>query len=497
LTAVRWFGGVQRSTATAKGQNFGVDQISYGRGEIKVTGTVATTGAGFKEIADVVYDSARTNRWGVITVRGGVFYVRGKIIIGHASSNTTFSSQGETVVWETPSYYNGTNVVKAIPDASSGGTAGADGKTTYNGLAFIGGSGTTAIDFGVIVGSDAGRSGSSLVCAQNAGLTTPGRTLATVTVDSSTMALSLYATTFAGFEGQIDLTGTGVSGDDCYGCTFNGCGRIDSNMEIRNVNVLNSVVGTTDGAFIWSSTTDLQKGVFANNSRAIVFESATGSPFTFTSLTFSGNTKDVRNESGGAITINIVSGTTPTTEDSGGGSATTLVINPVDTTITVKDIDGGAAVSGARVLVTASDNTGTMPFEKTTTISRVSSTATAACTGHGLVDGKKALIKGADQQEYNGVFAITFISANSFSYTVSGSPTTPATGSIKTTGVVIDGTTNGSGVITDTRSHASNQPITGRVRKATSGTLYKTGVVSGTIDNSTGFSTTVQLIADQ
>ena len=248
--SVRFFGGTMKAITTAKGQNFGIDQIMYGRGELLVSGTVATAGEGMKEIAAVAFDTAAANRYGIITEKAGVFYVRGKIILGHATATTTFSSRGETVVWETPSYYNGTNVVKLIPDASVGGTAGSAAKTTYNGIGIIGGAGTTTIDFGVIVGTDSGRSGSTLVCALSDDLTTPGRTLATVTVDNSTMALSLYASTFVGFEGQIDLTGTGIDDDDCFACTFNGCGRLDSNMEIRNVNVLHSVAIATDRAVL-------------------------------------------------------------------------------------------------------------------------------------------------------------------------------------------------------------------------------------------------------
>jgi len=202
------------------------------------------------------------------------------------------------------------------------------------------------------------------------------------------------------------------------------------------------------------------------------------------------------NDSGGLITLTITNGSAPTVRN-GAGASTVVVAGQVDTTLTVVDITTGSPVTSARVLVTASSAAGTMPYQKSTSITRSGSVATATCTAHGLVNGKKVLIKGATQQEYNGVFTITYIDANSFSYTVSGSPATPATGTIVATGVVIDGTTDGSGVITDTRTHALNQPITGRVRKATGGTLYKTGAVSGTINTTTGFSTTVQLIRDE
>lgn len=57
--------------------------------------------------------------------------------------------------------------------------------------------------------------------------------------------------------------------------------------------------------------------------------------------------------------------------------------------------------------------------------------------------------------------------------------------------------TNASGVASDTRSYSGNQPITGRVRKASSGTLYKTAPIAGTIDSGTGLSLTVLMIPDE
>jgi hypothetical protein len=71
-----------------------------------------------------------------------------------------------------------------------------------------------------------------------------------------------------------------------------------------------------------------------------------------------------------------------------------------------------------------------------------------------------------------------------------------------TEGTVIIGTTaltNASGIVTDTRSLGSDQPVTGRVRRATPayGTLYKTSPIAGTISSASGLSVTVQLIKDE
>jgi len=59
--------------------------------------------------------------------------------------------------------------------------------------------------------------------------------------------------------------------------------------------------------------------------------------------------------------------------------------------------------------------------------------------------------------------------------------------------------TSATGLVSDTRSYSGNQPITGRVRRATSayGTLYKTGAIAGTVSSASGLSLTIQMIKDE
>lgn len=64
-------------------------------------------------------------------------------------------------------------------------------------------------------------------------------------------------------------------------------------------------------------------------------------------------------------------------------------------------------------------------------ITRNGQIATATSTAHGLVDGDFITVTGAVQTEYNVIQqAVIVIDANTFAYVVSGSPTTPATGTI-------------------------------------------------------------------
>ena len=66
-----------------------------------------------------------------------------------------------------------------------------------------------------------------------------------------------------------------------------------------------------------------------------------------------------------------------------------------------------------------------------TGIVRAGQVATATTTApHGLSDGALVEHIGADQSEYNGTFIITNTMASTYDFTVTGSPTTPATGTI-------------------------------------------------------------------
>jgi len=62
--------------------------------------------------------------------------------------------------------------------------------------------------------------------------------------------------------------------------------------------------------------------------------------------------------------------------------------------------------------------------------------------------------------------------------------------------VLLNTLTNASGVASTTYAYTGDQPVTGRVRKGTSGTLFKTSLLAGTITSS-GLSLTAFMVADQ
>lgn len=65
------------------------------------------------------------------------------------------------------------------------------------------------------------------------------------------------------------------------------------------------------------------------------------------------------------------------------------------------------------------------------TRSGTTATATVADDEHPFSTGDQVTVEGAGQAEYNGTFSVTRVSDRVFSYTVSGSPATPATGTLR------------------------------------------------------------------
>lgn len=89
-----------------------------------------------------------------------------------------------------------------------------------------------------------------------------------------------------------------------------------------------------------------------------------------------------------------------------------------------------SSLSGQLYESTASVNINTVNLS-VLTLTRSGTIATATFSSdHGLSTGMTVTISGAVQTQYNGAFTITVISSTSIEYTVSGSPVTPATGTI-------------------------------------------------------------------
>jgi hypothetical protein len=94
----------------------------------------------------------------------------------------------------------------------------------------------------------------------------------------------------------------------------------------------------------------------------------------------------------------------------------------------------GAGVVGAKPkideLIRACGFSGSQKTISVTGITRSSSTATATIGSHSYEVGDKIFISGADQSEYNGMHTITAVGATTIQFAVSGTPVSPATGTM-------------------------------------------------------------------
>lgn len=99
-------------------------------------------------------------------------------------------------------------------------------------------------------------------------------------------------------------------------------------------------------------------------------------------------------------------------------------------------------------------------------VTRSGTTATLTKTSHGLSTSDKVLIQGFSLQEFNGVFTITVVDANTFTYTISADPSanpsgTPGTVDKVTLGTAVDLTTAFGGIAVGDIQNGTSGPGVG------------------------------------
>lgn len=201
----------------------------------------------------------------------------------------------------------------------------------------------------------------------------------------------------------------------------------------------------------------------------------------------------IYNNSGKAVTLNILSGDVPTIRN-GTGASTTVVV-PVTVGVTTKKATDFSVIPNCLVLI-ESDSGGPAHYNTTVSITSSGLTATVTHTAHGLATGNKVKISGCTQDPYNRVYTITVTGANTYTYTLPSTTTSPATGSPKSTRVILNGLTDSYGELETTWSYKGSQPITGKTRKSSSAPFFRTNRILGSITTA-GFSLTQLMVADE
>jgi len=285
---------------------------------------------------------------------------------------------------------------------------------------------------------------------------------------------------------------------------------VSGDADLTGTQFLTPAVAADASALVWNGNFDpdgnldgmtFSKGTAAHH--AIEFGISTPTTMTLRNMDFSGfNASNAQNDStlhikrtSGTVTINVI-GSTGNISYKSDGATVTLVIAPVTTLVHVDDNDG-ISLDAARVLLEAADGLGDFPYQESVSITRSVSTATVTHTGHGLKTNDWVVIRGATQQEYNGSWQITVTTVNAYTFTVPGTPATPATGSPVSSGAIISGLTDIAGDISVSRTFSTSTDVEGVVRKSSTSPFFKSFPISGTIDNSAGLTINVRMILDE
>jgi len=435
-----------------------IDAMYYGRG-LTFDGS-STSDNMFTEATAI--DELEANKYGVLFNIDEQIFVQGDIVFDDDGGSNTQSSNGENVVFTEKT--NTTNTYRLI-------LIGADNTITFNNTNI---SATGAAQFGF---------------------------------DSS------------GTIGSFDMTGGGLkkvssaifkSGQTITNVNFTECRAVDTNGATLDGCNFISTIEPSSGALLVNVDTEAEACTnlsfldYALSNRYAVYVAASVTEFDMDNWYFD----DPNNTDHwavywlgdtGTLTINAVNGTNLVSAGCRAelGGTVLVVANPVTMTVTVKDTASPPQpIENALVLVWVTDDTN-YPYDATVNITSSGTLATVTHVGHGMETDDYVRIYGVNEAPYNGSFQITVNTSSEYEYTMLGDPASPATGTPKCTFVVINGLTNSSGVITDTRTWGSNQDITGWGRKSTGSPYYKESGIFGTIDNGTGLSSNIQLGDDE
>lgn len=443
-------------SAIAKGSPYGIDVIRYGRGEIEATYGEAADYATFDGMA--TENDSVNNKWGLFSLQAGSYLWKGLMSLGNSTTIVDFRDENRNIIVDNSRNVLSTFNLIEINNASS--------NVEWTNINIVS------------------------LCTVS-----PGQLEVINDADFSVDRCQFTDMDSFIFDSNTILDTT----------VFRRCGLVTQGEADIDDCTFEEASGAV--ALLCDDLDNIDNCIFISDGtgHAIELTSAhAGSTFTLTGTTFSGyastdgstGNESIYNNSGGAVTINVVGGTLPTIRN-GTSATTTLIIDPVTTTITVLDIADYAAIDGVRVLLEAADATGDMLYQESVTLTASGTTASASHTGHGLANGDIVHIRGANEAAYNGVFAISNVSTNAYDYTMLSSPSSPATGTITATEVIFNELTGSNGEVTDTRSFSVDQNVTGRARKSTSTPFYKTQPITGVINSGSGWDATLLMISDE
>jgi hypothetical protein len=345
-TNIKSIGFIMQVTGAARNAtNTWVDIIRYTdktTGGVTVYGGTGGSPSSFQELIDDEQSTATGKAYGILRYEGGAMVIRGRIKIGLTAGTTPtyFKSTSQVLIWTDATYYlPGTGLVPML-------------STAGNGIDVRGISGTYPTTF--YFGNSSG-SGDTKVGVSGCFLKAAGDAKFTFTITDA------YVTVF-GIYGSSFINASTISfpvydaNKDVLNCSFEGCGEVQpNNCLIRNCNFIASP-STTTGAIMLDSNS-LGANIhttyckFISCSRGIRFPTGSQGSYSFTSMSFTGCTVDIRNEvaAGQTVTINKDANSNPSTHEEPNGGTTTFV-GSVPITITCKN-EAGNGIYQVRVRI--------------------------------------------------------------------------------------------------------------------------------------------------
>ena len=203
--------------------------------------------------------------------------------------------------------------------------------------------GTTNFELGVKVGTVGGSNGCNLNCPVGVGAAFDAS-------DINVETVLLYGGQFVNYDQSFKFSADATNGPnhEIFGYTFTGCAQIDpGKVQFKNNTISNTVDANggllldADGVGSWAALNFVSDGT-----GHAIYITATGS-YTFDTFLYTGYGADtttdavVYNDSGGAVTITVSGGDTPTVRN--GAGASTTVISSVKYELT--GLDAGADVT--------------------------------------------------------------------------------------------------------------------------------------------------------
>ena len=462
------FGGLWNlpSGGPTKGAPNAMDAIRFGRCDIIIELGDATPNGPATFDGVLTNLETASNRYGMLAQReaGGAFENSGLVQFGSSTNAVLFDDSDKTILLREHPHVTSNFNTWEVQNASS------------------------TVNF-------------TRITVQALGTTSPGRW---VTTDNATMTWTACSFIDMGVFGfNTNATINGCLFLRCAAVTHGGADMSNSSVSDPNVTANNSGLIYNVAADPDGEMDNMEFTMGSTSTHAIEFGTSSPTTMTLRGCDFSGygstnNANDSTfhfKRTAGSVTLNLVSCTGNASYRTDGATIT-IVQDPVTTTVKAVDTTG-TAVSGARVLLEASDGTGPLPFNDSVSITQTGGTATVSHTAHGFSTNQYVVIRGANEEGYNKVAQVTVSDANTYTYSVASGLSSPATGSPVATGVLVYGTTSGTGEVSDTRTLSTAQPVDGWVRKSTSSPLYKTSLLTGTVSATAGASFTAVMISDE